>query len=141
MTPHELVATWFQRIWNDGELSAVDALAAPAARFHGLPHSDDKAMAGPAAFKDYARQFRQAFPDLRVRILRSACEGELIAVHCAVTGTHDGDGLGIAPTGRAVAFEGMAFVRVADGRLQEGWNCFDALTMQAQLGLLPAPAA
>jgi len=139
MSPREVSDAWFQRIWNEGDVEAVDELASPSARFHGLPHSDERSMSGPAAFKAYAHSFRQAFPDIQVRIERSVCEGDMIAVHCAVTGTNTGPGLGFPATGKAVSFEGMAMARIEAGKLQEGWNCFDLKTMLEQLGLLPPP--
>jgi steroid delta-isomerase-like uncharacterized protein len=135
MSPRDLSVAWFQRIWNDGDVNAVDELAAPSARFHGLPNSNERSISGPAAFKAYASAFRRAFPDIRVRIERSVCEGNMIALHCAVTGTNTGPGLGPVATDRAVSFEGMVMARIEDGKLQEGWNCFDGATMYRQLGL------
>jgi hypothetical protein len=32
----------------------------------------------------------------------------------------------------------MTIVRVADGQIREGWNCFDFLTMYQQIGAVPA---
>jgi predicted ester cyclase len=65
-------------------------------------------------------------------------EGDLCAVHCEVTGTHTGDGLGISATGRDVRFSGMCIIRVAHGQIQEAWNSFDFLSFYQQLGVLPA---
>jgi predicted ester cyclase len=138
MRPREVCDAWFKRIWNAGDVEAVDELASPSANFHGLPTSDERSMAGPAAFKAYARAFRQAFPDINVQIVRYVCEGDMIALHCAVKGTNTGPGVGATPTGRAVSFEGMVIARIEGGKLQEGWNCFDSMTMYQQLGLLPS---
>ncbi|MGD5250458.1 ester cyclase, partial [Xanthomonas citri pv. citri] len=88
-------------------------------------------------FRTYVRFFRQAIPDIRVQVVRSVCEGDLVAIHCLVTGTHTGLGFGGTPTGKSIAFEGMAIARIEDGKLQEGWNCFDGKSMYQQLGLLP----
>src|SRR5262245_48480238 len=41
MSPREVSDAWFQRIWNEGDMAAVDELASPAARFHGLPSSHE----------------------------------------------------------------------------------------------------
>lgn len=62
----------------------------------------------------------------------------MVSTHCRVTGTHTGEGLGIAPTGKRVDFEGMTIARVIDGQIREGWNCYDFLTMYQQLGVVPA---
>ena len=82
--------------------------------------------------------FTGAFPDLRVTVVESVSDGDRAALRCRVTGTHTGGQLGFPPTNRPVDFEGVTIVRVRDGRLAEGWNCFDFLTMYQQLGVVPA---
>ena len=54
-----------------------------------------------------------------------------------MTGTHTGEGLGVAPTGRRVAFRGIAMGRGSGGQLVEGWNCFDFLSLYEQIGRVP----
>jgi predicted ester cyclase len=86
--------------------------------------------------------FRGAFPDIRVAVEKTLTEGDNVAVYCRVTGTHTGSALGMPPTGQRILFDGVVFARVADGKLREGWNCFDFLTMYQQLGVVAAdPAA
>ena len=92
---------------------------------------------GPEGFKPFFRTFRSAFPNIRVEITHAISEGELGVVHCRVTATHTGDGLGMAGTNRSVEFTGMTMARVVDGRIQEGWNSYDFMGMFHQLGLEP----
>jgi len=133
----EVVTAWFEQVWNVGDEAAIDRLMLPSTRFHGLPSPDGQPVVGPAAFKPFVQAFRQAFPDIRIRVLRTVSEGELVACHCAVTGTHRGAGLGCDATGAAVQIEGMAIAVIRDGRIAEGWNCFDFMTLYQQVGMLP----
>lgn len=133
MSPREVVDAWFNEVWNDGNEATIDRLMMPEAVYHGLPAP----VVGPAQFKPFFRAFRQAFPDIRVQVLQTICEGDTIACRCAVTGTHRGPGMGEA-TGRPIRFEGMAMAVIRDGRIHEGWNSFDFMTMYQQIGLLPA---
>ena len=64
-------------------------------------------------------------------------EGELAVVHCRVTGTHTGELMGIAATNRSVDFTGMTMARVVEGRILEGWNSYDFMSMYQQLGIQP----
>src|SRR6516225_4561645 len=121
----EVVTSWFEQVWNAGDESAIDRLMAPTATFHGLASPDGKPIIGPAAFKPFFLAFRQAFPDIKVRVLRTVCEGNQVASYCQVTGTHRGDGLGAAATGSAMDIQGMVMAVIEDGQIQEGWNCFD----------------
>lgn len=135
MTPDELAREWFERLWNQGDESTIDRLLAPHARVHGLGSGS---MDGPDAFRPFFRQFRAAMPDVHVDVARTVTDGDTTVAHCHVTGTHTGPELGFAATGRSVDFWGFTMLRVEDGVLVEGWNCFDFLTCYQQLGVLPA---
>jgi len=81
-----------------------------------------------------------AFPDLRADIHDQVCEGDLVATRKTFHGTHRGEFMGIAPTGREVAWDVFDLVRVRDGQLSEHWNVVDAMALMTQLGAIPAPA-
>jgi predicted ester cyclase len=74
------------------------------------------------------------FPDLRVTVEEVIAEGDLTAARLSVTGTHEGDHLGVAPTGRRVSFTGMTFTRWRDGKIVEGWNNVDIPGLMKQIG-------
>jgi len=133
-TPDSVVRTWFEEVWNQGQEETIDRLFASDAVAHGLPGS---ALRGPKDFKPFFRRFRAAFPDIRIEVLQTITEGEMIAAHCRVLGTQQGDALGMAATGKPTEFFGMVFARVRDGQIVEAWNSFDFLTLYQQLGLVP----
>jgi len=133
-TPEELVQAWFERVWNQGDESAIDDILSPTGVVHGLPGGP---INGPSGFKPFAQSFRSAFPDIRIVARRCVTEGNMCAAHCDVEGTHTGHGIGIAPTGRKMNFSGMSFVRSENGQIQEAWNTFDFLTLYQQLDLIP----
>jgi steroid delta-isomerase-like uncharacterized protein len=136
-TPDVLIRQWFEELWNQGREETIDRLLAPGAKVFGLPTPDNRPLSGPDEFKPFFRRFHDAFPDVRVTVVRTVTEGDLVAAHCQVRGTHLGDTLGTPATGRVVEFSGMCFVRAAGGQLVEGWNSFDFLTCYQQIGLLP----
>lgn len=49
-------------------------------------------------------------------------------------GTHAGDFLGFAATGRTVEYVSHEFYRIADGLIAEEWICSDLATLFGQLG-------
>lgn len=133
----EVIPTWFERVWNKGEESAIDELLAESAVIHGLELPADSAKTGPAAFKPFWRQFRAAFPDIRVVMLDCITEGTYSVGHCRVTGSHSGETfMTLAATRKKMEFTGMVLVRVGGGKIQESWNSFDFLGMYKQLGML-----
>jgi|SRR5688572_16992699 len=135
MSPDEVVREWFEQVWTQRRADAIDGLMAPNAMIHDLPTGDGAPMQGPAAFKPFHQKFLAAFPDLRIEVLRTIVDGEHVAGQLRVTARHGGDGLGMAATGRTATISGMVFVRVQNGQIVEGWNCFDFLSLYQQLGL------
>ncbi len=132
-----IATSWFEQVWNSGDESAIDRFMSPATIFHGLPFPDGSTVVGPAGFKPFFQAFRQAFPDINVQILRLICEGDLVACHCRVTGTHTGPGLGVDATSAPIDIDGMVMAVIRDGRIEEAWNCFDFMSLYQKIGMLP----
>jgi steroid delta-isomerase-like uncharacterized protein len=78
--------------------------------------------------------FRRAFPDVRISIDAIIAEGDLVALHATLRGTHLGEFRGVPPTGRPATWTATAFRRVRDGKLVEGFATWDWLTALEQLG-------
>ncbi len=132
-----LVRRWFEDVWNNGRTSAIDEMLSRNAVVRGLGAD----LIGPEGFKPFHAAYRQAFPDVTIRIEHLVAEGDIVAARWSGTGTHQGEGLGMAATGRRVRFSGMAFVRVEGSQIVEAWNNFDQLGMFQQLGVVNLPAA
>ena len=81
-------------------------------------------------------------PDLRYE-LDTTCmvsEGDEVAAHSIVRGTHTGEPLfGAEPSGNELVWTHSDFVRIADGKIVERWTATDMLTLFQQAGVLPAP--
>ena len=77
---------------------------------------------------------RRAFPDIRISIDAIIAEGDLVALHATLRGTHLGAFRGVPPTGRTATWTATAFRRVRDGKLVEGFATWDWLTALTQLG-------
>lgn len=133
----EVVHTWFERVWNQGELTAIDELFPSNGIAHSLSGEVDRPLQGPARFKEFVRTFRGAVPDIHIKVLRCVTQGPFCAAHCLVTGTHRGSTLGVSATDRTTRFEGIRLVRIENGQILEAWNFFDFLSFFQQIGALP----
>jgi predicted ester cyclase len=140
-TPDAVARQWFREVWDEGKEEAIDRLMAPDGIVHGLTGPGGPPIVGPAAFKPIFYTFREALGDLAIDIERAFVDGEYCTVHCRVKGRHVGRALGGEPTDRPVDFYGMTIMRVRDGRLVEGWNVFDFLSMYQQIGWVGNPVA
>ena len=99
------------------------------------------ASQGPTEFKEFHKALRAACPDVRIELEDVVQEGDMAFARWTATMTHSGEGLGMAPTGRALKLSGMSALRVHDGKLAEGWNNWDQMGMARQLGVLEGKAA
>jgi steroid delta-isomerase-like uncharacterized protein len=133
-TGKELARRIVDEVWTQGKLDVIDEIV--AADFVGFNPTDGE-IRGPAGFRQLVERYRGAFPDTTMRIVTSIAEGDTVATHWRATGTHTGELLGIAPTGRQVTVEGTEIDRVHDGKIVESHGVFDALGLLQQVGAVP----
>jgi len=131
-----LVHRWFKEVWNQGREATIDELFPPEAVTFGLGEIDSE-VRGPDQFKPFHRNLRTAFPDLHITIQDTIAEDDKVVVRFLVEGTHKGQGLDIAPTGRKIHLSGMSLLRVGENKILAGWNNWDQLGMLRQLGVIP----
>jgi steroid delta-isomerase-like uncharacterized protein len=128
-----------EEIFNQGKLQLADELVASNATFHdpGVPGGK---FTGPEGFKQFAQVYRGAFPDLHITINDQVAEGDKVASRWTATGTHKGQLMGIAPSGKHATITGMILDRYQNGKLVESWANYDMFGMLQQLGVVPALA-
>lgn len=98
---------------------------------------------GVEAARERIEAYRTAFPDLQVTIEDQLAEGDRVCTRWTARGTHDGDLMGMSPTGRQVTIEGLSIDRFEGGKIVETWDNWDTMGMMQQLGAIPQaqPAA
>ena len=89
----------------------------------GIGRTEGGVVKGPEQFEQQMyRPLLAAFPDLHVTIEGCVEEGDQVVLRWTVTGTHQGDLLGIPATQRKASFSGVTWLRFIDGKLAEGWD-------------------
>ena len=78
-----------------------------------------------------------AFPDIRLTLEDMVAEGDKVVYRGSARGTHRGEFMGIASTGKRVTFTSIVISRIANGKFQEDWESFDGMYVLRQLGALP----
>ena len=116
-----------------GNLDVADEIFAP--EYVGYPED----VRGPEGAKETAKMYRNAFPDVQLSIEDQVAEGDKVVTRWIGSGTHQGEMMGIAPTGNQVRVDGMTISRIEDGKIVEEWDIYDALGMMQQLGAIPSP--
>ncbi len=99
----ELVRRYFDERWNHQNYHVIDELLDPSL---GI----EETKAGVAAM-------HAAFADITLTMEELIGEGDQVVVPWEVTGTHQGEHLGVAPSGDQVTFRGLALLRVVDSKI------------------------
>lgn len=122
----------FYDLWNLPDWDAVFELCDPAWVSHYS--SGDKSL---EENKQFWPTFYKAFPDIRFSFKHLIAEGDKVAFQEYWTGTHRGEFIGIAATGRRVELITTCIIRIANGKLMESWCTIDELRLMQQLGVIP----
>jgi steroid delta-isomerase-like uncharacterized protein len=96
---------------------------------------------GAQKVKDVFARLHRAYPDLHVTIEDLVEEGDIVVSRNTVTGTHQGEYMGIPATGKSVTYNEVIIARFAGGRIAETWGVVDVLAQMRQLGAIPPGAA
>lgn len=129
-----------REIWSEGRLEVADELYAPDYVDHVTRGPEPGMMRDPEGLKKAVTLFRTAFPDLQYTIEQEMAEGDCVMTRFSATGTHRGQFLGAAPSGRSVTYTGVDINRIVDGKIVESWVHYDALGLLEQVGLVPRGA-
>ncbi len=130
-----LVHRFYDEFLNAGNLDIADELIAPDCVFYMGGNLEP--IRGPEGYKRTLAMFRTAFPDIRWTIEDMVAEGDRVAERPVGRGTHLGEFMSIAPTGKRIEIRGIAILRVADGKIVENWGMPDMLGLMRQLGVAP----
>lgn len=120
---------WFEQIWNERRMDQIETFTSP----NSIAHLESGDVNGVAAFRAIHREFISAFPDLRIQVEATVADEENVVVRWLASGSHRGAGFGIQPTGQAVRFRGMTWMRFENGLIAEGWDSWNQGGLLEQL--------
>ena len=123
-------------VFNTGNLALADEVIAADSVDHQAPPGVEPGLAG---FKQVVTMFRAAFPDIQMTIEEIMAEGDKVVTRSTMRGTHQGEFMGIPPTGKQFTATAIDIVRFTGGKAVEHWGNSDDLGMLQQLGVIPTP--
>ncbi|WP_318380404.1 ester cyclase [uncultured Enterobacter sp.] len=123
------------RAFTEKNPALVDTVLAP--QWDDIPLAPDQGP-GPEGIKPIIRGLGEAFPDVQIVIHDMIQEPGKIGVRAEISGTHQGEFFGIAPTGKKVSFRLHEFHTLSDGLVTTTWHMEDWFGLFLQLGKFPA---
>jgi predicted ester cyclase len=127
-----VVLRYVEEVWNGHDLDAIDGLVSPDYVNHAAT-TDEYRHGGARHIWEW---LLSVFPDHRFDVEHIAADGETVAVLGTCTGTHEGELMGIAPTGKRFAAPQSHWLRVVEGKVAEHRAVRDDLGMLRQLGVM-----
>jgi predicted ester cyclase len=127
-----LLRRYIREVWEKQNPSAVRDFLASDYRRHTSPD------AAALTLDDQVQRlvgFRSAFPDIQIVVEEVIAEGDHVAFRSTMRGTHEGELMGIAPTGKQVTVGLVDVIRVKDGKFVEQWGGPDLFDLLRQLGV------
>jgi predicted ester cyclase len=132
----EIVREYTQRVFNEHDPDLASEYLAPEVKWHGGLLGT---VEGAANVTEMLRGFIGALPDLHAAEQDIVAAGDTVAVRYVVEATHEGNLLGIAPTGRRVRWDAVDIYRLADGTIDEEWAGDDLAAILYQVGAYTPP--
>jgi steroid delta-isomerase-like uncharacterized protein len=135
MDASSIVHRYFDELMNNGDFSVVNNIFTEDCQFRittiPLPVSGVEGMRG------FAMTLRGGFPDIHFTVDHLIVDGDKVLANWRITGTHQGDFLGIPPTGNAIQDHGNDIFHLREGKITSLWVNEDSLGLMRQLGVLP----
>jgi len=94
---------------------------------------------GRAGFRTFFQSLAGAFPDAHIEAAHMVADEDHVCIAYTLSGTHQGDFQGIAPTGKRIEARGVQIGRFQDAKIVERWGSSDELGIMTQLGASPKP--
>jgi predicted ester cyclase len=138
MSTPKLVADFYERIWNDGNLDAAGDLLTPQFSFRGSLGNE---MRGGEAFTNYARSVGGALADYQCEILSCVAGANQAFAKMCFSGRHVAAFRGYEPTGKLVRWLGAALFRFEDSMIAELWVLGDLVGLDSLLRTQAAESA
>lgn len=124
-----------RQAWNAGDLPGYLSLYDERIRLHGYSPEP----MGKSEVRGFYQMIHTSFDGPQLVFHEVFSNGERLVIRFTMTGTHRGDFMGIAPTGRDVSVEGITVLHFREGKCVERWSNADMLGWLVQLGAVEPP--
>jgi steroid delta-isomerase-like uncharacterized protein len=130
-----LVRRFFDEMCNQRKLNVADELFSA-----DHVYNDPQAPTGPGpeGVKQVISMYQSAIPDAHWHVIETFTADNVVITRWKGTGTQTNELMGIPPTGKSVAVQGIWIHRIANNKIVASYNVWDTLGMLQQLGVVPA---
>lgn len=130
-----LLRRYIEEVLNQGNIDSVDKFFAADCVDHTAPPGT---APGATGIRQLLTATLAAFSNIHATIEDIIAEENKVVTRFTARGTHTGEFLGIAPTGKEVSLMQISIDRVSGGKIVEHWGVADQTALMQQLGFVPS---
>lgn len=127
----DIVKNFYEAVINQKNLNAIGNFLSE----NFIHNGEQRGLEGQKQV--IQENFFSAFPDIKVICEFFVCENNFVTVHNIWSGTHNGNFLGVAATGKHVEWQANAILKIENGKITRAWDENDFLSLFMQLGTFP----
>lgn len=127
MTKTEILEQWYEQVWVQGNLEAIDDYFVPETEAAGLIPG---MRVGPDDFRHLVTAFRMHVGEIDLDIVNAVESHDWLAALLHVRTSR-------ADNGKPIEVTGQVMVRFSGNRIVEAYNQFDFVALFEQLGQMP----
>ncbi|MFD6226700.1 ester cyclase [Streptomyces sp. NPDC060232] len=129
----------FQDVATAGDMSVLDKCFATNYIDHDAS-KEEPTVIGREGMRSDMETWRAAF-DMTFEPIAQVAEGDMVTTVWNWRGTHKGEFMGVAPTGKTYEMSGTTTFRCQGGEIIEGWWHYNPGALQRQMGGTASPHA
>jgi steroid delta-isomerase-like uncharacterized protein len=125
---------YIEQVWNGRRPDLIEQYMA-----ENVVHHDATGVTDRATIQKVIVSTLEAIPDFKVGIEAAIAEGDLVVLRQTLSGTQQGEFMGLPASGKQFSAKAVYILRIAGGKITDLWGLNDTLGIMQQLGAIPAP--
>ena len=135
MKPAERIKYFYETIVSENQIERMAEFVSPECC---VKIGEKQIPADIDGMKEHIKATKQTYPDYRMKILKQFCDGDYVISEFIMEGTHEGEWIGIKPTGKRLVFTGVNIDKVADGLIVEHGGAVNTFETLFEAGVIRA---
>ena len=127
-----LAKRFVQEIFNENKFDKLNEFVTPNIKWHGVAED----IEGFDNFKEWLIEDQKTFPDMQISIIDECAEENKASVMWRMKSSQKQEWNKLPASDEQWECSGAEFLHFQDGKINEAWTMFDALTPALEMGIV-----
>ena len=133
MQAKTLVKYFYEQVFSQNLLAEVEHYVAADCVFR---LGTQMFPVGVEGMKQHIIDVRKTYPDLKITVLNQFIDGDVVISEIMAEGTHAGEFMNIAPTGKKLLLSGIDIDKISNGKIVEHYGAVNTFETFMQAGII-----